>query len=165
MTPQKITEEQKVHPAWYEEARQQTVETLPAFIKKLSEDYEHDYGTICHAIAAGAIGAAWAVDRSPHGGITGFQAGAIMWEFILHWNYNGNRCGLRLLDYDKLLYPQYADMFEKTISQETMDKLQAEAKSILTDGKDIQTTHPDVLNHWKSLAEGNPPFGLTVTAK
>lgn len=73
---------------WIAEARKQTLETLPAFLQKLA-DYPHTYGTICRAIAAGAIGAARALDQSAHGGITGFQAGAIMWDFCagwLHWS-------------------------------------------------------------------------------
>ena len=35
-----------------------------------------DYGTVCHAIALSAVA------RTAQGGITGFQAGAVMWEFI-----------------------------------------------------------------------------------
>ena len=89
-----ITEEMKIHEEWYKQAKEQTLETLPAFLNHLINDYGHDYGTICHAIAAGAIGAAYALERSPQGGITGFQAGCIMWCFIRHWNYDHNKTGL-----------------------------------------------------------------------
>lgn len=40
-----------------------------------------DKQEITDAVAAAAIGAARAVDSSPTGGITGFQASFIMWEF------------------------------------------------------------------------------------
>lgn len=50
---------------------------------------EHDYGTICVAIGAIAAAAARAADRSPNGGITGFQAGAVFWEFTRAWGVFG----------------------------------------------------------------------------
>src|SRR5690349_20327046 len=70
-----ITEESGEHKQWYVDAHapEMTLETLPEFLRHLTEDYHHDYGTICHALAAGAIATAYAMDRSPQGGITGFQ--------------------------------------------------------------------------------------------
>ena len=47
---QQITEEQNVHKEWYEQSKTQTLETLPEFLRHLTEDFSHDYGTICHAI-------------------------------------------------------------------------------------------------------------------
>ena len=157
---QQITEEQKIHNEWYEKAKNQTLDTLPDFLKHLTEDYGHDYGTICHAIASGAIATAWAIDKTPEGGITGFQAGAIMWEFIKHWNYSGNKLGLRILDYDNLLFPEYADRFTNTINKEKWKRVQAEAKANLERG---DTAHPDVLAHWQSIVDGNLPFGFTIS--
>ena len=110
---ERITEKQQVHVRWYEDAKNQTVESLPVFISHIASDYGHDYGTICHAMAAGAIAAATAIDKSPVGGITGFQAGAVMWEFIRNWNFSHNRCGLRIIDYDNFLYPQYSYKYQK----------------------------------------------------
>ena len=166
--PKKIREEDGFHKQWYEEAKKQTFQTLPAFLDKLTLDYEHDYGTICHAIASAAIAAAWAVERSPAacGGITGFQAGAVMWEFIKHWSYESNSIGLKIVDYDKLLYPQYAYYFsEKEISQRQMEKLREEAKKLIAEDAGSKTLKvPDnVLTHWQSIVDGKAPFGFTVT--
>ena len=68
-----------IRDVWYAQAadKAMTLETLPAFLKELAE-YKHDYNTICYALTAGAIATAWALNRTPNGGITGFQAGAIM---------------------------------------------------------------------------------------
>ena len=74
---QQITEEMGIHKEWMKRARDMTMADLPEFLRELTEDYDHDYGTICHAIAAAAVAAAWSVERTPQGGITGFQAGAI----------------------------------------------------------------------------------------
>lgn len=90
---QQITEEMKIQNEWYKEAKKQTVETLPEFVRHLTEDYSHDYGTICHAVAAAGIAAMYAVDNSPTGGITGFQAGCIMWKVIREWNFQNNKTG------------------------------------------------------------------------
>lgn len=124
-----ITEEMGVHKQWYEEAKQTTLNTLPEFINHLVDDYEHDYGTICHALTAGALATLWAMNKTQQGGITGFQASAIMWEFIREWNYSGNKTGLRITDYDNFLYPQYEDLFtENSIPEDLWGRIQDEAK-------------------------------------
>lgn len=124
---QVINESMEVHKQWYEDAKKITLDSLPEFIGHLLNDYQHDYGTICHALSAGAIATAWAMEKSPQGGITGFQAGAVMWGFVRHWNYEANKSGLRILDYDDLLYPQSLHRFDKTISPDIWDIIRKEA--------------------------------------
>lgn len=123
-----ITEEMGVHKQWFEEAQKQTVETLSEFVRHLVEDYEHDYGTICHAITAAGLAGMYAVENSPAGGITGFQAGCIMWGIAQQWQYKNNKCGLRILDYDNLLYPQYENSF-KSISKDVLETVRKEASN------------------------------------
>jgi len=157
MSPrQPITEEQGVHKEWYAEAREMTLEKLPEFLRKLTEDYGHDYGTICHACAAAAVGAAWAVERSPEGGITGFQAGAIFWEFWKHWLHEDGPA--RILKYSEALYPQYESLFT-TISPDSLAWLKEQATKKLADGEKAADA---VLEHWRFLANGGVPFGLRV---
>lgn len=158
---QDITEEENLQDQWYEDAKKQTVETLPEFIRHLTEDYNHDYGTICHAITAGCIATGWAINSTPGGGITGFQAGAIMWKFIREWNYKHNQLGLRLIDYDNILYPQYADKFKNTLTQDHWTKIQEAAKAKLQDNEEDKV-HSNVWNHWKSIADDNLPFDFTI---
>lgn len=107
---------QAIKKDWADKAKKCTIETLPVFLKELTENYSHDYGTICHAVAIAAIAGAYTVEHSPQGGITGFQGGAVMWEFIKGWNYSSNKTGLRLIDYDNFLYPQYAAKYDKVLS-------------------------------------------------
>lgn len=132
---QQITEEMKIHDEWYKEAKKQTVETLPEFVRHLTEDYSHDYGTICHAVAAAGIAAMRAVDNSPTGGITGFQAGCIMWQVIREWNFQNNKTGLKILDYDNLLYPQYKDSFV-SISSKIWESVKKEAQNKINKNND-----------------------------
>lgn len=180
----KITEEMRLHDEWYKEVKNITIETLPKFLKKLSEDYEHDYGTICHAVTASALAAAKAMDRSPQGGITGFQASCIMWGFIKEWMHIKNE-PLRLIKYDQMLYPQHSETFT-SITHDTWKWLQKRAieklykvlifkkfgiKEILfrrfdkpgTHYSDQTNVHPEVFVHWKSVASGRVPFGYVVT--
>ena len=124
----KITEEMNLHEKWFKEAKIQTLETLPEFLRHLTEDYEHDYGTIAHAVGAAGLAAMWAVDKSPTGGITGFQAGFSMWDVIRSWSYPRNKCGLKIIDYDDLLYPQDCEKYTN-ISKHIMETLQTEARN------------------------------------
>lgn len=153
-----IKEEDHIHDEWYKQAKDMTVQDLPEFIRRLTEDYGHDYGTICHAIAAAALAAAHAINHGPMGGITGFQAGCIMWEFITKWMSYENQ-PMRLTRYDEMLYPQYAHNFNQ-ISKETHDWLIKEAKKHIEAHKDdLSSVHPEVLSHWNAVASGWIPFG------
>lgn len=156
----KITEEEGIHKEWYIEAKSQTLESLQPFINHLINDYNHDYGTICHAMTACSIATIWATNKTEQGGITGFQAGAVMWEFIRNWNHSDNKIGMALLNYDDLLYPQYAYKFDKTMSNNIWERLQEEVKEKLK--KDKEQVHPKVLAHWKSISEGVIPFGFKL---
>jgi len=121
-----ITEEENHQKEWYKETSSQTTKTLLKFINHLLNDYDHDYGTVCHALAAGAIATVCAMNKKE--GITGFQAGLVMWEFIRNWVYTNNKTGLKIIDYDKFLYPQYKYYFQKTISKEIWKSIQEQAK-------------------------------------
>ena len=140
---------------WMDEAKACTPESLSAFLKKLS-DHDHGYGTICRAIAAAGVAAMHSIDRSPNGGITGFQAGCVIWDVISGWGSfeDGPK---KMVQYAKMLYPQYQSSFDKTISEETWNWLQEEAKK-----KIGQIAHVDVLSHWQSIVDGVVPFGYTV---
>ena len=144
---------------WEKEAKEMTLANLPTFIKHLTKDYTHDYGTICHAMSIGAIATIWAMNKSNQGGITGFQAGAVMWEFIHSWNYSNNKAGLRLIDYDDLLFPQMEYKFENTITKNVWKSLQKEAAENL---KDSEHAVPDVIKHWQSIIDGTIPFNFKI---
>jgi len=157
---EQISEKMKVHEEWYKEAgeKDMSLEKLPAFLKKISEDYKHDYGTVCHMLAAGAVATCWALNRTDQGGITGFQAGGVMWEFIQNWitSYKGKP--LKLVNFTNMLYPQYSEEFGLSISPDTWEWLQKEAKKNLK-GKGVD---PGVRAHWESIVAGTVPFGFSV---
>lgn len=153
---------------WRVKAKElKTTEELKTFMDSLINDYGHDYGTICHAITAAAIGAAMVIDNSPQGGITGFQAGCIMWSFIELWIHEPGP--KKLVKYSDMLYPQYEHKFEKTIDKRTWEWLQKEAqrnvdkeRAEAVDNQQEYPISPNVLAHWKSVARGEMPFGYTL---
>lgn len=131
---------------------------LVAFLEDVKNNYNTDYGGAPRAIAQASLAVAWYL--AEEFGITGFQAGCTMWDFIKDWEYPTNECGLRILDFDKMLYPQYQHRFEKTINSDTWNNIQKAACKQLEDAK---YAHPDVVAHWQSIVDGNVPFGYTVS--
>lgn len=133
-------------------------EDLTAFLKDVEENYGNGYGDAPRAIAQAAVAVAWHL--ADVYGITGFQAGFVMWDFIRDWNYSSNKCGMKITDYDDMLYPQYKDKFEKTIPTDTWHAIREEAKKRLVE---TDYAHPNVKAHWESIIAGNIPFGYTVS--
>lgn len=155
-----ITEEMNIHKEWYEEAKKMTVEKLPEFINKLTNNYGHDYGTICHAISASSIAVAHAINNSPQGGITGFQAGCVMWGFIKNWMPEYQDTYARIVDFKNLLFPQYEEKFT-SISKDCFEWLQKEVQKELNTPRELISEK--VYKHWQSIVAGKVPFGLKVS--
>lgn len=135
-----------------------TFEELTAFLNDVAENYNVGYGSCVVAIGQAAL--ATANYLAGKFGITGFQASYVTWEFIDGWTDIGKEVGAKILDYDKMLYPRYGYIFEKTISKSCWEALQKKAKEKLE--KDQYLTHPVVIEHWQSIADGNIPFGYVL---
>lgn len=144
---------------WYAASESMTLADLPAFLALLTTEYKHDYGTIVHAITAAGLAAMRAVNRSPAGGISGFQASGVMWEFVKRWLHENGP--LRLVMYDRMLFPQYEEDFDRTITPQVFKFLQIEASKNLAKAEH-EPVDAKVLDHWKSIAKGQVPFGYRV---
>lgn len=140
-------------------------------LKNLYEDmmsYEHDYGSIVSAMGAFAAAAAWMMnnDKDGQGGISGFQSGGVMWEFLRGWgSVHDDSPGYRLTNYENLLYPQYAEKFS-TIPKDILESVQEKAIEYLKEWEDTpedqRCVSSNVLDHWEFLAGGGIPFGLRI---
>lgn len=135
-----------------------SIEELAAYLKDIEDNYNCGYGVAPRAIAQGALAVAWYLAGKM--GITGFQAGFVMWDFVRDWAYRYNDCGLKLVDYDEMLYPQYDHKFEKTIRPHVWEALKKKAKQNL---EGAPGAHPNVIAHWESIVRGEVPFGYSVT--
>ena len=151
----------KIKEEWFQQARKiETPEELAEFARHLLDDYVHDYGTVVRAVSAIALAGAWLGANKE--GITGFQAGFVMWDFVGNWSYPDNKIGLRIIDYDNILYPQYEGYFnDKIISPERWEAIQELAKEKLK-GLDDGYAACEVEKHWRSIANGVVPFGFRV---
>lgn len=136
-----------------------TIEELCDLIKEVEEKFNYDYGVAPRSI--GAVATVVADYLSYQMGITGFQSGCVMCDFVLNYSYPNNKCGLRIVNYDNMLYPQYDYKFAKTISPRTWEALQKEARERLA--KDKGFAHPNVRKHWESIVAGKMPFGYVVS--
>ena len=130
---------------------------LVNFLQRVKDNCNTGYGAAPRAIAQAALATAWYL--ASDFGITGFQAGFVMWDFIRDWQYLDNKCGMKLVNYDDMLFPQYDYKFDKTISKDTLEALQKEARKLLEERDYI---HPDVRQHWIAIASGGVPFGYDV---
>lgn len=123
------------------------------------EAYPHTYDTICYAVTAAGLAAMRNMNRSEHGGITGFQASAVLWEFIGQWLHLKD-VPLRLVQYDDMLYPSQESKF-KTITPSCWKWLQERAL--------VMSREPNVpeqnLAHLHTILQGKVPFGFTVEEK
>lgn len=152
-----ITEDSMIHESWFAQARVMTLEKLPVFIDTLANGYRHDYGTAARAVAAAAIAAAWAMSNAL--GITGYQAGFVKWDFIKNWYYTHNKLGLKILDYDDLLYPQYLYKFKNCIDPAKWDALRNTARMKLVECPEAS---PSVRKYWEDLVAGKLPDGFEL---
>lgn len=162
-TRQEITEEMDLHKQWDEDAKSVTMETLPQFVADLMNKYEHDYGTVVHAISAGMKATFHAMNSDPRqGGITGFQASFLMWDLIREFAQDAApNCGRRLVSFGNMLYPNYGDAFKTEISAEVFEMLQAKAKELLAEQ---EHAYAELRAHWQSIVDGVVPFGWSVKA-
>lgn len=135
-----------------------TFDDLIEFLRYVKDNCNYDYGVAPRSMSQAALATAWFL--SSEFGITGFQAGFVMWDFIRDWLYSSNECGLRIVNYDDMLYPQCADRFHKTISKGCWDSIQKAAKKNLEERH--EHVHPDVKAHWQSIVDGTVPFGYQV---
>lgn len=154
--------EQEFRKQAYEIAKSvNTTEELAEFINFISNE-PLDYGTAVYAQCAAMLAAQHVMDMGEQGGITGFQAGFIAWEMVRQFMHVGE-CGLSLRDWENMLYPQYEDRFEKTISRKMFEGLQKKAQERLNGIDEQNPMHPEVKAHMESIVKGVVPFGYTIS--
>lgn len=160
------TTEQEFREQAYEIAKSvNTTDELAEFINFISNT-PLDYGTAVYAQCAAMLAAQRVINQGEQGGITGFQAGFIGWEMVKAFMSVGD-CGLSIRDWENMLYPQYEDRFEKTISREIFEGLQRKAKERLTkadedEGINGYSLHLEVRKHMESIVNGVVPFGYVI---
>ena len=91
----------------------------------------------------------------------------ITWKFIKDFLFPENACGMKIINYDQFLYPKYAEQLEKKrITKFDWVKIQKEAGRLLSKYENAplksECAPKEVVDHWRSIVEGNVPFGYEV---
>ena len=145
--------------SWYKRAREVTPETFGDLINELLHDYNLDYGAKIHAAAACTIAMFNACDDIF--GFSCFQASASIMQVLYKLNYPCNKTGIRVIDYDDMLYPQYKDNF-RSIPRNTWELLRKRADELINEN-DRSAVNPSVWNHWMGVSSGLIPFGYYIS--
>ena len=154
-------DEKEYRDARYAEAKNvKTPAELAAFVEKVSNE-PHDYGTIIYACCAAMHAAFHTVNASPNGGITGFQAGCLMWEMVRQYGMFGKEGLLRIQDFSNLMYPQYDEKFGARISREWADKLKETAAAKLRELPSSGSSK--VRQRMQEIADGRLPEFVSVS--
>ena len=140
-----------------ERKNNKSIDDIMNYIQNVRDNYDIGYEKDQKEIEQDALATSYYMEEMF--GITGFQAGFVMWDFIKDWSFRGNKCGLKIVNYDDMLYPQYNHKFQKTISKDTFEALQKAAEDNLKKGG---YANPNVIKHWKSIVDGNVPFGYII---
>lgn len=156
----KISEQDKVHLEWYKRSsKSMTEEEMKKFNDELFNDHHHDYGTICHAVAASTL--THLNNLLYKESMTGLQSSFVMWEIIQRM-FN-IEVGAMLIKFDDMLYPQYEYKFNSnTIDNNTFKLLQEKAQERM-DESGLMTSR--VRHHMQSIVDGKIPFGYELETK
>lgn len=130
-----------------------TEEELTGYISALV-DRSHDYGTCVYAMSMAAVAAYYYVAKKL--GVTGFQASCADLDFIKRTR--GMKQGFRIVDFDKLLYPQYLDAEHfpswNALIEQNKEQLADAARKRLAENS---YANGAVVDHWKWIASLSPP--------
>lgn len=126
-----------------------TIEELNQIIKDLT-DRTHDYGTSAYAMS---LCAEAAFNYAAHMvGATGFQASCADLTFI--GRSRSMKDGFRIIDYNKLLYPQYLTSEHFPSIPKLIDENKVNLKKRASELLSTAThANEEVINHWKTIAE------------
>lgn len=91
--------------------------------------------------------------------MSAFQMGCVMWDFIDNTILEEHDVGMRLVNYNDMLYPQYRYRFDRKIDKETWESLRGKAAELLSKKTPMDS---GVKRHIKSIADGKVPFGYKV---
>ena len=125
------------------------------FQELLNQTYTFNAETMVYARAAVLVKAAR--DSSMQGTIDADQASAIMWLFIQAWM--GLKGTMKMIVFNDMLYAKNKDLFDPYVDQDTFDKLQRDAKKLLTDDKSMSN---EQRSHLIGIIGGTVPFGYSI---
>lgn len=124
------------------------IDELKEYIQNLVNQ-EHDYGTCVYAMSMAATATFNYVASAL--GVTAFQASCADLDILRRTR--SLKSGFMIIDYDKLLYPQYCNSEHfpdhNDLILKNREMLAKKSTELL---KSKEDAHPNVIAHWKYLA-------------
>jgi len=142
--------------AWHREAEKQTPKTLGPWMKQILHG-AHEGQLKIHAHAVIALGALFAAKGADPSGLDEVEAHSVTLE-ITRLGL-GIQSGFRIQPFTELLNPNAAGLFAG-IPEPIFLGIQAQARRKMLSAP--TDTPPQVIAHWKQIADGRPPFGLKI---
>jgi hypothetical protein len=142
---------------WYEQARQQTLETMPEFIRYLLDEYSHDAQTIVHAMVAGCLATLSAMNAHPEGDLGPSQSSQLLGLFIRKWARLDGPA--KIMSWAALLDPEYEDQCMR-VPEEVSLYLRSLARQVL-DSKTYKNESHRI--HLERIEQGEMPWGFKST--
>jgi hypothetical protein len=124
----------------------ETADELSAYVSSLV-DREHDYGTCVYAMSLAATAAFNHVAHKL--GVSGFQASCADLDIVRRTRHMEGP--FMLIDGDNMLFPQYN--LRKQLDEALSEWRGWAAKEAQKKLASTETAHPDVIRHWRSLAD------------
>jgi hypothetical protein len=149
-----ITEADGVQNEWYEQARGQTLETLPGFLAHLLDGYSHDQSTIVHAMVAGCMATISAMNAHPEGDIGSSQTSQLLGLFIRKWAKIEGPA--KIMSWAALLSPAYEEQV-MTVPKDIAGWIKGLAQQALDTGKYQGDQHRA---HLEKIVAGQMPWGF-----
>lgn len=163
--------ENELRPVLHEKAAEQTIETLPDFMRECMDhigetikvDMDAAYGSVVVAMGAIMMAAFKAANKMEYGGLSGFQASALTWEIVPELTMT-EKGPMRIIAFSNMLYPQYDYQFETVLSLSSWRAIQEMASDKLKadDAEAEWKAGATVRKHWLSIVAGEVPFGWTI---
>lgn len=126
-----------------------TLEELLEYTETLRAQ-KHDYGTCVYAMSLAAV--AMFNFMGSELGVTGFQASCADMDFLKRTRSMKN--GFRILDYDRILYPQYCNNETFPTWREILNENRVFFAKLAKDhiNNADRMVHEEVLKHWVMIA-------------
>lgn len=142
-----------------------TPDVLRSFALELASQTEsakgRDDASGIAADAASALAVASACMFAKMFSMTAYQKSRVMWNIVDALTDAEHDCGLKMVNYNHMLYPQYEDEFSGILPRQVWEALRTKAAETLSAKGDGELCE-EVRSHLQSIADGKVPFGHSV---
>lgn len=119
------------------------------------------HSTACHGAMAVMIAAFNVIQNTFN--LSEYQRGCVGWEVVKEFMILDKNAPAQLLDFSNMLYPHGEEKFSRTITRKNWEWIQKQAQKKIDGVNKSEAPHSaKTFDHWKSIVDGNVPFGFDV---